>query len=202
MAPDERRAAIVDATLPLVLRHGAGVSTRQIAEAAGIAEGTIFRVFPDKEAVIQAVTAKAFDPEPTLRELREIDRSLPFRERVTACVVIGQRRLRGVFRLIDALGMTGPPPADDESAAERRRVNEAFLSAVVAVIGEDADQLRVPALEFARNVQLFMFSATHPMISQGRPLAAEEIVSILLDGMRRVPDPTPSTSHHLQMIED
>ena len=40
---------IVAATLPLLLEHGELVTTRQIAEAAGIAEGTIFRVFADKD---------------------------------------------------------------------------------------------------------------------------------------------------------
>ena len=52
---DERRTMIVEATLPLLLRHGEMVTTRQIAEAAGIAEGTIFRVFADKDAVIGSV---------------------------------------------------------------------------------------------------------------------------------------------------
>ncbi len=202
MAPEERRAAIVDATLPLVLQHGAGVSTRQIAEAAGIAEGTIFRVFPDKEAVIQAVTAKAFDPELTLRSLRAIDPALPFRERFTEAVAIGQRRLLGVFRLIDALGMQGPPKVDDEAAAQRNKMNDEFLGVLVDVIGPDAAKLRVPAAEFAHAARLLMFSATHPMISQGRTLDAAEIVTILLDGMRREPDRVPNTSHHLQMIED
>ena len=41
---------IVDAALPLLLEHGEMVTTRQIADAAGIAEGTIFRAFADKDA--------------------------------------------------------------------------------------------------------------------------------------------------------
>ena len=54
MPVDERRAAIARATLPLIAAHGHEVTTRQIADAAGVAEGTLFRVFDDKEAMIDA----------------------------------------------------------------------------------------------------------------------------------------------------
>src|SRR5438128_11034621 len=64
LPPDERRSMIVAATLPLLLEHGDRVTSRQIAEAAGIAEGTIFRVFADKDEVIAAVIEAALDPEP------------------------------------------------------------------------------------------------------------------------------------------
>ena len=62
LPPDERRSAIIDATLPLLLENAEMVTTRQIAEASGIAEGTIFRVFADKDAVIAAVIDAAVDP--------------------------------------------------------------------------------------------------------------------------------------------
>ena len=52
LAPDDRRRAIVEAVIPLLVERGATATTRQMAEAAGIAEGTIFRVFPDKAALI------------------------------------------------------------------------------------------------------------------------------------------------------
>jgi AcrR family transcriptional regulator len=108
MAPAERRAAIVDAARPLVMRYGSAVTTRQIAEAGGIAEGTIFRVFPDKESVVQAVVAEVFDPEPTLRELAAVDRGLPLRERLVAATAVLQGRLSQVFGLLDALGWIRP----------------------------------------------------------------------------------------------
>ena len=46
---------------PLVLAHGSAVTTRQIAEAAEVAEGTIFRVFPDKVSLVEAVVGEAHD---------------------------------------------------------------------------------------------------------------------------------------------
>ncbi|HYD08975.1 MAG TPA: helix-turn-helix domain-containing protein, partial [Acidimicrobiales bacterium] len=70
---EERRRAILDATLPLLIERGSAVSTKQIAEAAGIAEGTIFRVFPDKDSLVRAAVELAFDPEPTEQALAAID---------------------------------------------------------------------------------------------------------------------------------
>ena len=59
LPPEERRAVIVAATLALLVEHGEMVTTRQIADAVGIAEGTIFRAFPDKDASIAAVVDEA-----------------------------------------------------------------------------------------------------------------------------------------------
>ena len=61
MTPDDRRASIIDATIPLLREKGRAVSTKEIAKAAGIAEGTIFRVFDSKDEIILACVHDAFD---------------------------------------------------------------------------------------------------------------------------------------------
>ena len=186
MAPAARRAAIVDAARPLVMQHGSAVTTRQIAEAAGIAEGTIFRVFPDKDSVVQAVVAEVVDPAPTLRELAAVDRGLPLRERLTAAVTVLQRRLAQVFGLLDALGWVRPPEPEHSDRCVRppaAGINDAFRATIVELVGPDERQLRVPAAELAHVMRLLIFSGTHPMISDGRLLTSEQIVTILLDGL-------------------
>jgi len=215
LPPQERREALINATLPLVLWHGPGVTTRQIAEAADVAEGTIFRVFDDKEALIRAVVERAMDPSGTLRDLDGIDRGLPLRAKLETAVTIMQSRLQGVFALIDALGWQGPPrgsddrhpddrhpddrhPGCDRAAHVRRRgldeqpaddrhrhqqMNDRFREALVDVIADDRERLRVPAAEVAAALRLLVFSATHPRISDGNPLTPRQIVGIVLDGL-------------------
>ncbi|MGI5130155.1 TetR/AcrR family transcriptional regulator [Pseudonocardia sp. CA-107938] len=199
MRPDERRAAIIDATLPLVLEHGDKVTVRLIAEAARVAEGTIFTVFRDKDELMTAVRERAFDPEPTLRELAAIDLAAPLRERLIAVAEIVTCRLRRVFVLIAALGgkmpQEGRSPEDDEAIARRQQINDAFIAAVVAVIEPDAADLAVSPGEVAHVLRLLAFSATHPLVNDGRPLSAEQIVDTLLDGVRRR-EPAPTRPIH------
>ena len=185
MAPAERRAAILEAARPLVMRYGSAVTTRQIAEAGGIAEGTIFRVFPDKESVVQAVVAEVFDPEPTLRELAAVDRGLPLHERLVAATAVLQGRLSQVFGLLDALGWIRPPEPEEVGRRPQppAAINDALRAAMIDIIGPDERLLRVPALELAHVLRLLIFSGTHPMISDGRLLSPEQIVSVLLDGV-------------------
>lgn len=54
MPPEQRRASIVEATIPLLQQQGVLISTRQIAEAAGVAEGTLFRVFDSLPDILEA----------------------------------------------------------------------------------------------------------------------------------------------------
>src|SRR5450432_3834576 len=86
LPPDQRRSMIVAATLPLLIEHGDRVTSRQIAEAAGIAEGTIFRAFADKDEVIAAVIESALDTEPLEGALRAIPETLAFEDRLAAAV--------------------------------------------------------------------------------------------------------------------
>lgn len=197
LPPDERRAAIVAATLPLLLRHGAAVSTRQIAEAGGIAEGTIFRAFGDKDTLMSAVLRQAFDPTSTLHELARIDRALPLRQRLVAAATVLRERLTGIFGLIDAMGVAGPPPHPENDRSGRcprpshDELTARLQAGLVELIEPDAGLLRVSADEFAHVMRLLVFAGSHPRISGDRTLTPETIVGLLLDGLLVRPEPPP-----------
>src|ERR1700730_15240681 len=99
---DERRSMIIAATLPLLLAHGEMVTTHDIAEAAGIAEGTIFRVFATKDALIEAVIDHALDLGSVERSIGAIDVGLSFPEAVSQVVALLQQRVVDIWRLMSS----------------------------------------------------------------------------------------------------
>ncbi len=175
LPPSERRAAIVAATVPLLMAHGTAITTRQIAEAADVAEGTIFRVFPDKESLIAAAVAAATDPATTAEGVRKIDPALPLPARLEAAVVVLQERFRNTWRLMTALGMTKPPT---------RGPSPTTVEALAELFAPDADVLRSSPEHAAMLLRGLAFTGTHPAFIEGEPLSPAEIVSILLDGVR------------------
>ena len=104
MPAEERRAAIIDAVRPLLIEHGESVTIKQIACAAGIAEGTIFRVFADKDELLDAALDAALDPEPLETALRQIDSTGSFDEQLVSAITIIQRRVVDVWMLVSNLG--------------------------------------------------------------------------------------------------
>jgi AcrR family transcriptional regulator len=189
LPPDERRAALIAATLPLISEHGPSVSTRQIANAAGVAEGTIFGVFPDKDTLIRAAMAAAFDPEPVVRRLVALDPDARFEDRLTAAVEILQERLSKVFHLITAFGLHEPPAEH----SGRPAANIAIVEALTDVFAHNADRLRIDPGECARLLRLVVLAGSHPRITDDNPLSASEIVDLLLNGITKAdPEPAPT----------
>ncbi|MET9243811.1 TetR/AcrR family transcriptional regulator [Nonomuraea sp. NPDC003709] len=82
MSPEQRREMIVRAALPLVVEYGTSVTTAQVARAAGIGEGTIFRAFGDKETLLAACMAAAARPDDTLAHVAAIALDVPLEERL------------------------------------------------------------------------------------------------------------------------
>jgi TetR/AcrR family transcriptional regulator, transcriptional repressor of aconitase len=73
---DERRKAIVMAAVPLFARKGfAGTTTRELAEAANISEGLLFRHFPTKLHLYGEILRLGCEGDPALDRLAALEPS-------------------------------------------------------------------------------------------------------------------------------
>lgn len=127
MSPEQRREMIVRAALPLVVEYGTSVTTAQIARAAGIGEGTIFRAFGDKDTLLAACMAEAARPDDTLAHVASISLDLPLAERLEEAAdalrgylarmgaVAGALAASGGLRREPGLFPSRPPGPDEDS---------------------------------------------------------------------------------------
>ena len=103
MSREERRAAIALATVPLLEAHGAQVSTRQIAVAAGVAEGTLFRAFDDKVELLTAAAERALDPTAGVAEIDDLPPAADLAAELTQLADVMSARGRRVRRVMFAV---------------------------------------------------------------------------------------------------
>ncbi|GIF18007.1 AcrR family transcriptional regulator [Actinoplanes tereljensis] len=183
LAPEERRAALIAATIPLLHEHGLEVSTRQIAAAAGVAEGTIFGVFESKNSLVVCSVIKALDPQVTLDGLALIDRALPLRERMAEAAELIHARMAENAALMSAarkLILAGPD--DPETGKRMASSRERLKDALVEVIAPDAARLRHSPEAVATMLLLFCGANTYGPFGDPDTFRGADLASLLLDG--------------------
>ncbi|HEY3056026.1 MAG TPA: TetR/AcrR family transcriptional regulator [Thermoanaerobaculia bacterium] len=126
------RQAILDATRALLRERGwENVSTRDIASAAGIANGTLFNYFPTKEAIVGALVADV------LEKANGSLRDGTTEEQLFALIAAGLRGLRA-FRpflpyVIDSLLAPSERTMRDH---ETDRIRDEHLAEVERIVGQ------------------------------------------------------------------
>ena len=204
LPPDERRAAILLAVQPVLLERGAAATTRELAEAAGVAEGTLFRVFTDKNTLVRQAVMAAVDPAAGVPEIKAVDMSLPLRDRLVVLMQLGLDRVENIMRWMQVLHEVAR--ADDvqpEDRLERMRAWQrsqepgtvALREAVHAVLAPDADRLRLPVAEVDDLMVTVLLGAimrtadAHRRGLEPEPPDAARLVDLILHGVAR-PDAT------------
>jgi AcrR family transcriptional regulator len=188
MAPADRRAALVAATVPLLREHGADISTRQIARAAGVAEGTIFGVFPDKNSLVVEALVVALDPRPTVDALAAIDPGAGLRRRLAiAADLINDRFASNAHLMAAVRSLVFTTDAHPEAARCFATSRVQLHEALTTLIAPDAAKLRRSPATAARLLLLFCGANTFGPFGDTKPFDGDEVVSLLLDGLLTTP---------------
>lgn len=178
MAADERRNMIVDAVIPLVLARGVEVTTREIAQAAGIAEGTVFRVFEDKDDIIDAAILRVLDPTDVLEALANIEPDLPLDQTLEQIITVLKARVQTVLAFMGALG-----PRDHarhaENGPEHRPPLHDASEAIAALLEPHQGRIGVPIVTAVDYIRMLVFGTSMPYLRGPQPGPAELTTFIL-----------------------
>lgn len=187
LAPEERRRSIVEAVIPLILEKGSRVTTAEMAEAAGIAEGTIFRAFPDKTTLLFEACKSSFDPEPELDQLAAIEPDLPFETKLrTAAGIILERQQR-VHALAAVLRSMPPPTHSTLHDAHRHAIeaNTRLFRGIAEIFDDAADLLSVKPSRAAAAFRGLLYASSLPFCAPEELISADEAIEFLLEGVMR-----------------
>ena len=185
MAAADRRRAILDAAVPLLIRKGASVTTAEMARAADIAEGTIFRAFPDKSALIFEAARAAMNPARVTDAIRAIDPALGLEARLAQAANL----LRNYFNQMSSIGESlrsasargGARPNDVSRLI--RESSASITTALVQLFESHRDLLRVSPSAAVAAFRGLVFASAHPLLPPHERLATGEVVGILMSGI-------------------
>lgn len=182
MQAEDRKAMIVDAVIPLLLEHGRSVTSRQIAEAAGIAEGTIFRAFGDKETLVAAAVERFLDPLSTVANLRAIDLDLTLDDKLRAMIGILRDRFTGVIRMMRVMSYDRPPP--------HREVRHEMEEVITELLGPHAAELSLSPERVTNFVRMIAFASAIPAFGESVDFTDDELADLLKHGVMHPPTTT------------
>ncbi|WP_034647891.1 TetR/AcrR family transcriptional regulator [Cellulomonas sp. HZM] len=190
LPPQERRTAILHAVRGLVLARGAAVTTRELAQAAGVSEGTLFRVFDDKAALVRETVHAALDPTEAVPLLDAIDRGLPLDERLARVLEIGFERVGETMRWVAVLHELGRgDPGFEHSVQARREVHAQWVRrqeegqaavrfAVTRVLEPDAAQFARPLHQVVQLLDVVLVGAAMQQADAARRGTTAEVPEI------------------------
>ncbi|NBH05356.1 TetR/AcrR family transcriptional regulator [Amycolatopsis sp. SID8362] len=188
MSVEDRRAMIVHAVLPLLIEHGAGVTTSQIARAAGIGEGTIFRAFKDKDELFDACTAEALKPDHVLDAIAEIPVDQPLEDRLIEAADALGAHLERMGALMGALHASGRVKHRDPEQrlrgtwkGSRRESMAAMRGAMTELFEPEKDRLRLPPEQLASLFLTLLFTPRRAVADDDAP-TTRQVVDVFLHG--------------------
>ena len=189
MAPEDRRQAIITATLPLLLAQGPELTTREIAAAAGVAEGTIFRAFETKQELLHATICAALQPDAALADLAGLPPGQPLPDRVEEILkIIGDEieRTRSLFvHLHGTLPQDRPHPHRHPMGGGNPHESKARLvEAATLALDPYAAQLAIPAAS-AAHILTSLALAVSFITTDNRLQRPDALTNVVLYGIAK-----------------
>jgi AcrR family transcriptional regulator len=183
MSPEDRREMIVRAVLPLVMEHGAAVTSSQIARAAGIGEGTIFRAFKDKDELLDTCMTEALKPDDALTAIAEIPLDQPLEARLLEAAETLDARLQRMGALMSAMHASGYPRQRDKAVRRngRRESMAAMRAGIEELFEPERDKLRLPPEQLASVFLSMLFSHSRMSAEEGDP-TQRDLIDVFLNG--------------------
>lgn len=178
MTLEDRQVQILDAVIPAVLQHGAAITSRQLADAAGVAEGTLFRSFGDKDTLLRALFDRTAEVAYDLSHLDDLaDESLETTVRAMAEVLTV--RFGTIFQMAIALGpvLLADGQRDDPRFDDMR-------DRMAAILAEHGDELAVAPLVAADALRTLTFAAATGWGDRSA-MDMSDVTGILLHGIAR-----------------
>ncbi len=185
MSAEDRQQAILDAVTPLIVERGPKVTTAEMAKAAGVAEGTIYSVFPDKHSLIIAAVRAALEPAAVQAAVADIDRNQTLETQLQGAATILADRIERVMALFDALRSLPDHSRHDGNHARRfiAQTEAAVTEALTDLLEVHRDDLSIEPVRAASALRGLIFAVRHPMLPHEQRLSVEEAVDILISGI-------------------
>ncbi len=184
LAPDERRAALLTAATELFIAHGPGFTTADLAAAAGVSEGTIFRYFPDKASLVAATREGALGLDTLLPALAEAATLPSIDERLVAAGNVLSDRIAQMSRVMEQTEAPHEHP-DPDLVAELLRSLLPLFDVGTATAPGSPEQLANVFLGMLVSNTLFCQKLGTP------PMAIEALVDLFVHGILPGGDGSP-----------
>ncbi|MEU8517158.1 helix-turn-helix domain-containing protein [Kitasatospora sp. NPDC048722] len=172
------RAKLLDTATQVFTAHGVGVPTEEIARAAGVGVGTLFRHFPTKEALLEAVMVRRL--EAIAAQAAQLPAESAPAEAFFDCfrLVVEQSAGKNEFaQALAAAGVDAHAALQESSSTIRARLAELLTGAQRA--GAVRPELGLP------EVIALLVGTTTAMEHLGKDAAGRErVFAVVLDGLR------------------
>lgn len=193
LAPEQRRAALLDAATELFISQGPNFTTSDLANAAGVSEGTIFRYFTDKPTLVAECRRCAMGLDELLPQI-EAAAGLPtFAEQVLAASKLLNDRILQMIHVVSDGGMTHAPDDAGEIAEQLVAALAPIFEPAAARLGSGEPGAADPSQMANMLIGMLISNTFLCEKTSTEPVPVERLVEFFLHGITHTTSGGPPT---------